>query len=160
MRNKYGQPTFLTFREENKLNAAKIAAANLINDALCSLTGLLRLLYIAITKGWPAALYYDQQGTDEFLDLLPAAAALRGTARGLGRSSTRRSATKSKAQAEGGQQGRTWMKKGSRQRAQMKKIYLGLVEDYRSFPCLWMATSAVYKDRVKRSESTVPQEHI
>jgi hypothetical protein len=31
----------------------------------------LRLLYIAITKGWPAALYYDQQGTDEFLHFGP-----------------------------------------------------------------------------------------
>jgi hypothetical protein len=31
----------------------------------------MRLLYIAITKGWPAALYYDQQGEDEFLDLAP-----------------------------------------------------------------------------------------
>jgi hypothetical protein len=29
----------------------------------------IRLLYIAVTKGWPAALYFDQQGTDEFLDL-------------------------------------------------------------------------------------------
>jgi hypothetical protein len=29
----------------------------------------LPLLYIAVTKGWPAALYFDQQGTDEFLDL-------------------------------------------------------------------------------------------
>jgi hypothetical protein len=31
----------------------------------------MRLLYIAITKGWPAALYYDQQGTDEFSDISP-----------------------------------------------------------------------------------------
>jgi hypothetical protein len=31
----------------------------------------MKLLYIAITKGWPAAPYYDQQGTDEFLDLSP-----------------------------------------------------------------------------------------
>jgi hypothetical protein len=31
----------------------------------------MRLLYIAITKGWPAALFYDQQGTDEFLDVAP-----------------------------------------------------------------------------------------
>jgi hypothetical protein len=29
------------------------------------------LLYIAITKGWSAALFYDQQGEDEFLDLAP-----------------------------------------------------------------------------------------
>jgi hypothetical protein len=29
----------------------------------------MRLLYIAVTKGWPAALFYDQQGTDEFLDV-------------------------------------------------------------------------------------------
>jgi hypothetical protein len=27
----------------------------------------LRLLYVAVTKGWPAALYYDQQGANEFL---------------------------------------------------------------------------------------------
>jgi hypothetical protein len=26
----------------------------------------LRLLYVAITKGWPAALFYDQKGADEF----------------------------------------------------------------------------------------------
>jgi hypothetical protein len=31
----------------------------------------MRLLYIAITKGWPAALFYDQQGGDEFLDVSP-----------------------------------------------------------------------------------------
>jgi hypothetical protein len=31
----------------------------------------LRLLYIAVTKGWPAALFYDQQGADEFLDVSP-----------------------------------------------------------------------------------------
>jgi hypothetical protein len=31
----------------------------------------LHLLYIAMAKGWPAALYYDQQGTDEFLDVTP-----------------------------------------------------------------------------------------
>jgi hypothetical protein len=31
----------------------------------------MRLLYIAITKEWPAALYYGQQGEDEFLDLAP-----------------------------------------------------------------------------------------
>jgi hypothetical protein len=31
----------------------------------------MRLLYIAFTKGWPAALFYDQQGTDEFLDVSP-----------------------------------------------------------------------------------------
>jgi ribonuclease BN (tRNA processing enzyme) len=31
----------------------------------------MRLLYVAITKGWPAALYYDQQGADEFLDVSP-----------------------------------------------------------------------------------------
>jgi hypothetical protein len=29
------------------------------------------LLYITVTKGWPAALFYDQQGEDEFLDLAP-----------------------------------------------------------------------------------------
>jgi hypothetical protein len=33
------------------------------------LTRRMRLLYIAVTKGWPAALFYDQQGTDEFLDV-------------------------------------------------------------------------------------------
>jgi hypothetical protein len=31
----------------------------------------MRLLYIAITKGWPAALFYDQQGGDEFLNVPP-----------------------------------------------------------------------------------------
>jgi hypothetical protein len=31
----------------------------------------MRLLYVAITKGWPAALYYDQEGADEFLDVSP-----------------------------------------------------------------------------------------
>lgn len=31
----------------------------------------MRLLYIAIAKGWQAALDYDQQGTDEFLDVSP-----------------------------------------------------------------------------------------
>jgi hypothetical protein len=31
----------------------------------------LHLLYIAITKGWPSALFYDQQGADEFLDVGP-----------------------------------------------------------------------------------------
>jgi hypothetical protein len=31
----------------------------------------MRLLYIVITKGWPAALFYDQQGGDEFLDVSP-----------------------------------------------------------------------------------------
>jgi hypothetical protein len=29
---------------------------------------------------------------------------------------------------------------------------IDFVEDYRSFPCLWMASSAVYKVRVKRSD--------
>jgi hypothetical protein len=29
---------------------------------------------------------------------------------------------------------------------------IDFVEDYGSFPCLWMASSAVYKDRVKRSD--------
>jgi hypothetical protein len=29
---------------------------------------------------------------------------------------------------------------------------IDFVEDDRSFPCLWMASSAVYKDRVKRSD--------
>jgi hypothetical protein len=29
---------------------------------------------------------------------------------------------------------------------------IDFVEDYRSFPCLWMASSAVYKDRMKRSD--------
>jgi hypothetical protein len=29
---------------------------------------------------------------------------------------------------------------------------IDFIEDYRSFPCLWMASSAVYKDRVKRSD--------
>jgi hypothetical protein len=65
------------------------------------LTHRMRLLYIAVTKGWPAALFYDQQGTDEFLDVpadfwahyqpppRPKAAQLRsGPSRG--RSSTRR----------------------------------------------------------------------
>jgi site-specific recombinase XerD len=32
------------------------------------------------------------------------------------------------------------------------KKNIDFVEDYRSFPCLWMASSAVYKDRVKRSD--------
>jgi hypothetical protein len=31
----------------------------------------MRLLYIAATKGWAAALYHDQQGTSEFLDVPP-----------------------------------------------------------------------------------------
>lgn len=31
----------------------------------------MRLLYTAVTKGWQAALYYDQQGSDEFLDVSP-----------------------------------------------------------------------------------------
>jgi hypothetical protein len=31
----------------------------------------MRLLYVAITKGWPVALFYDQQGGDEFLDVSP-----------------------------------------------------------------------------------------
>jgi hypothetical protein len=31
----------------------------------------LRLLYIAVTKGWPAALYYDQEGANEYLDVTP-----------------------------------------------------------------------------------------
>jgi hypothetical protein len=31
----------------------------------------MRLLYIAVAKGWPAALYYNQQGEDEFLDVSP-----------------------------------------------------------------------------------------
>lgn len=30
----------------------------------------LHLLYIAITKGWQAALYYSQQGTNKFLNIL------------------------------------------------------------------------------------------
>jgi hypothetical protein len=62
----------------------------------------LRLLYIAITKGWPAALYYDQQGADEFLDVTPefwtsfeppprARAVQQRNGRTRGRSSTRRS---------------------------------------------------------------------
>jgi hypothetical protein len=61
----------------------------------------LRLLYVAITKGWPAALFYDQQGADEFLDVAPEfwtayrpparpRAAQRGTSLPRGRSSTRR----------------------------------------------------------------------
>jgi hypothetical protein len=60
----------------------------------------LRLLYIAVTKGWPAALFYDQQGADEFLDVAPdfwtsyqpphPRAAQRGAAQPRGRSSTRR----------------------------------------------------------------------
>jgi hypothetical protein len=29
----------------------------------------MRLLYVAVTKGWLAALFYDQQGADEFLGL-------------------------------------------------------------------------------------------
>jgi hypothetical protein len=29
---------------------------------------------------------------------------------------------------------------------------IDFVEDYRSFPCLWTASSAVYEDRVKRSD--------
>jgi hypothetical protein len=31
----------------------------------------LRLLYIAVTKGWPAALYCDHQGANEYLDVRP-----------------------------------------------------------------------------------------
>jgi hypothetical protein len=31
----------------------------------------LKLLYIAATRGWPATIYYDQQGADEYLDLTP-----------------------------------------------------------------------------------------
>jgi hypothetical protein len=41
----------------------------------------MRLLYIAVTKGWPAALYYDQQGTDKYLDKLPTSASQDGPAR-------------------------------------------------------------------------------
>jgi hypothetical protein len=29
----------------------------------------LRLLYVVVTKGWPAAMFYDQQEADEFLDV-------------------------------------------------------------------------------------------
>jgi hypothetical protein len=60
----------------------------------------LRLLYVAITKGWPAALYYDQQGPDEFLDTEPqfwasfqpprSRAAQQRTGRARGKSSARR----------------------------------------------------------------------
>jgi hypothetical protein len=60
----------------------------------------LRLLYVAITKGWPAALYYDQQGPDEFLDTEPqfwasyqpprSRAVQQRTGRARGKSSTRR----------------------------------------------------------------------
>jgi hypothetical protein len=61
----------------------------------------MRLLYIAVTKGWPAALFYDQQGTDEFLDVPPdfwanfhppprPKAAQQRTVPARGRSSTRR----------------------------------------------------------------------
>jgi hypothetical protein len=61
----------------------------------------LRLLYIAVTKGWPAALFYDQQGADEFLDVSPEfcstyqpstrpRADQRGTTQVQGRSSSRR----------------------------------------------------------------------
>jgi hypothetical protein len=28
-------------------------------------------LNIAATRGWPAAIYYNQQGADEFLDFIP-----------------------------------------------------------------------------------------
>lgn len=31
----------------------------------------LKLLYIAETRGWPAVIYYDQQGADEYLDRTP-----------------------------------------------------------------------------------------
>jgi hypothetical protein len=58
----------------------------------------LRLLYIAVTKGWPAALYYDQQGADEYLDVSSdfrtgyqpprSRAAQRGVSQPHGRSST------------------------------------------------------------------------
>jgi hypothetical protein len=37
----------------------------------------MRLLYIAITKEWPTALYFDQQGSDEFLELPPVGAGVR-----------------------------------------------------------------------------------
>jgi hypothetical protein len=62
----------------------------------------MRLLYIAVTKGWPEAVYYDQQGADEFLDVNPdfwtsfqaqptrPKTAQRGTSQSRGRSSTRR----------------------------------------------------------------------
>jgi hypothetical protein len=61
----------------------------------------MRLLHIAITKGWSAALFYDQQGTDEFLDVSPEfwsnyqpparpKTAQRGSYQSRGRSSTRR----------------------------------------------------------------------
>jgi hypothetical protein len=58
----------------------------------------MRLLYVAITKGWPAALFYDQQGGDEFLDKFWASfqppqrprAAQRRPATQRGRSATRR----------------------------------------------------------------------
>jgi hypothetical protein len=42
---------------------------NLTESAKAHAIHRMQLLYIAITKGWPAALYYDQQGTDEFLNL-------------------------------------------------------------------------------------------
>jgi hypothetical protein len=31
----------------------------------------LRLLYVEVTEEWPAALFYDQQDADEFLDVAP-----------------------------------------------------------------------------------------
>jgi hypothetical protein len=43
-----------------------------LQPAACNYTAhRLQLLYIAVTKGWPAALFYDQQGADEFLDVSP-----------------------------------------------------------------------------------------
>jgi hypothetical protein len=72
-----------------------------LNQPACNYTAhRLRLLYIAVTKGWPAALYYDQQGADEYLDVTPdfwtgyqpprPRAAQRGTSQPRGRSFTRR----------------------------------------------------------------------
>jgi hypothetical protein len=42
---------------------------NLTESAIAYATHRMRLLYIVVTKGWLAALYYDQQRTDEFPDL-------------------------------------------------------------------------------------------
>jgi hypothetical protein len=66
----------------------------------------LRLLYVPITKGWPAALFYDQQGADEFLDVGPefwawfqpprGRTTQRRQPRGSGRTSTRRPETQTR----------------------------------------------------------------
>jgi hypothetical protein len=44
---------------------------NLGNPTKAYAVHRVRLLYVAITKGWQAAFYYDQQGADDFLDVSP-----------------------------------------------------------------------------------------